>query len=79
MAQRQTFHCDCCGECVNDCADSPIVVYIVAGHVNGGGEVDPATLPPLVAELLAQPTARREYCVACFARDVLGMSWPPAT
>lgn len=65
MAQRMAYHCDCCN-CLINAEEHPIVIYVVAGHVNGGGEVDESKLHPWVAELLRQPVARREFCAECF-------------
>lgn len=69
--QRMHYFCDC-GD--DDCAtdgqsinehDSPVVVYLVAGHVNGGGELDESKLPPFVVRLLKEPVARIEMHAAC--------------
>jgi len=65
------YYCDC-GD--DDCAtdgksinehDEPIVLYLVAGHVNGGGEVDRSKLPPFVARMLDMPVSRIEMHAAC--------------
>ena len=65
------YFCDCgdddCatgGKSIND-HEQPVVVYLVAGHVNGGGELDESKLPPFVARLLKQPIARIEMHAEC--------------
>lgn len=65
MTQRMGYYCDDCGEHINS-KPNPIVLYIVAGHVNGGGEIDHGALHPGVAELLRQDVARRDFCSDCF-------------
>jgi hypothetical protein len=78
MAHTNDFLCDACGEfCSTIMVDGklvPLVVYLVAGvppdypgppvNLNGPG----VKVPDLIRELMAQPIARREYCVPCFAK-----------
>lgn len=73
-----SFPCQDCGTRVED-TDSPIVVYIVAGLApmhpvtkagKGHAEVTDYPMPALVRELLAQPVARMEFCVDCFAKKL---------
>lgn len=79
MSQRMHYHCDC-GE--PDCAagersinehDTPIVVYLVAGHVNGGGDVDLDALDPWIAALLRQPVSRIELHAGCASKVLARM------
>ena len=69
--QRMGYLCDC-GD--DDCAaggktinehDQPVVVYMVIGHANGGGELDESKLPPFVVRLMKQPVARIDMHAAC--------------
>ena len=70
MAQGMNYSCDCghpaceASDSINDHA-TPVVLYLVAGHVNGGGEIDPATLPPFVARMLKMPIARIDMHAKC--------------
>ena len=71
MTQRMHYYCDCgdddCttdGRSINE-HDEPIVLYLVAGHVNGGGEIDKSKLPPFVARMLDMPVPRIEMHAAC--------------
>jgi hypothetical protein len=67
------YVCEVCGAwCA--ASDPPLVVYLVAGTPPGyvGPPVDlnarGVQVPTLVRELMAQPVARREWCVPCFAK-----------
>lgn len=77
MAHVNDYVCDVCGTwCSNAEVDGkpvPLVVVVNMGvppdypgvlELNASG----VRVPPLVRELMAQPIARREYCVPCFAR-----------
>ena len=82
MANVQDFACDICGQRVSE-ASPPILVYIVTGQMpNTGPPVDLMTTPApaLVRELMAQPIARREYCLPCFGQAIgqpLDLPAPP--
>lgn len=85
MTQRMHYHCDCGDpECaagdrsINE-HEQPIVVYLVAGHVNGGGEIDESQLDPWIVNLLKQPISRKEFHAHCATRELrklLALSQP---
>lgn len=71
MTQRMHYYCDCgeddcvCGgKAINE-HESPILVYLVVGHVNGGGEIDKSKLPPFVVRMLEMPVSRIEMHAEC--------------
>lgn len=78
MAHVNDFICDDCGEwCSTVVVDGklvPLVIYVVAGVPPdyGGSAVDlnanGVKVPAVIRELMAQPVARKEWCVRCFAR-----------
>jgi len=71
--QSNDFICDVCGESCAKCA-VPLVAYLVVGtppsysgppvDLNAAG----VKVPAIIRELMAQPVARREWCVSCFSR-----------
>ena len=63
------YICDLCEDRVGSCSD-PILVYIVAGHVNGGGEMREGLLDPYVEKLLRRPVPRMELCASCFKKHI---------
>jgi hypothetical protein len=76
------FVCDDCHQPVSQ-QPIPMVVYIVAGIPPGLGNPDlnmpDVQVPTFIRELMAQPVARRDWCVACFAKAFnLPLTAPPA-
>ena len=72
MANVHDYDCDLCGERIGESA-TPILVYVVTGQVPNTGEpvdMNQVPAPALVRELMAQPIARREFCLACFAKTI---------
>lgn len=77
--QVNDYICDTCGEsCGEGCEINgkkiPLVAYLVVG-VPPSYKGEPVDLnapgsyvPQIVRELMAQPIARREWCVKCFAK-----------
>lgn len=75
--QTTDYLCDKCGAscaaCTIDGVAVPLVAYMVIGtppsydgppfNLNTKG----VKLPAIVREIMAQPIARREWCVKCFA------------
>lgn len=72
MSQKLSFHCDCCGERIDDEQDCPLVAYLVVGRVGGDGGVRfyEDELPPYVEALMQHPVWRRDYCVHCFGEKM---------
>lgn len=74
--QRMHYHCDCgdpncaAGDQSINAHETPVVVYLVAGHVNGGGEIDESQLDPWIVELLKQPISRKEFHAHCASREL---------
>lgn len=83
MATRQVYTCDCGdAECacattpINDHA-APVMIYIVAGHVNGGGEIGVSGVDPWIRALLERTPARIElhaHCATHYLRRMLAMA-----
>jgi len=78
MAHINDFACDDCGQiCSQATVDGksvPLVIYMVVGvpptyKGPAVGLNDPGVkVPAILRELMAQPTPRREWCAACFAK-----------
>jgi hypothetical protein len=78
--------CDVCGRWCSsvdiDGKPVPLVVYVGAGlppdyagppvDLNGPG----VKVPEIVREIMAQPIARREFCVECFAKALASATNP---
>lgn len=70
MANVQDYDCDICGERIG-ASPRPILVYIVAGQLRGDPlDLNTVPTPPLLREIMAQPIARREFCIECFAKAI---------
>lgn len=91
MARVNDYICDRCGRACSTVVVHgkliPLVIYIVAGTPpDYPGPVDlnapGVKVPELIRDLMAQPVARREWCVDCFAKEFgleLRESLPAAT
>jgi hypothetical protein len=91
MPQHSRFYCDRCGQSVwhshvqgldGEPVRCPIVVYVVAGQpADTGDPVDLNTVkvPQYLRDLMAQPVARRDLCVNCFAEEFGLEMVPPHT
>lgn len=78
MTQRMSYYCDECGTCIND-SECPVVVYLVAGHLDrAGGVVSTDAVHPGIRALLEQPIARREWCAACAPAGLAALLATPA-
>lgn len=79
MSQEVSYYCDDCQTHINTCA-CPIVVYLVAGHTRGGGEVDADAIHPGLRSLLSRDTPRVEWCAECAPKALARiLSTLPAT
>jgi len=59
-----SYYCRDCGEHIN-AKPNPVVVYLVAGPIGGGRELDAAALHPGIVDVLKQSVARRVWCADC--------------
>lgn len=76
MSQSMSYYCDACKRHIN-ALDTPVVLYVVAGHVTGGAEIESGKLHPGIEALMKQPIARREWCHECAPKGLADLLATP--